>query len=259
MLLMGRNAMLLRRVMENVRDQNWTAVGLDFLIVVIGLLVGFQIDRAWQDIREQQIAETYLIRIHEELVAANESYNESITRGNIEQVLRIHAISQQIFNGEDTILPAEDCLGLFFVHTYFNVPPQVPALQEMAENGILSDIDSYELIAAFTRFLIRETERDTRYETLSAGGGQPLRTIFPQYFNSILSPNLHEQGGNEFRLQWESGPCDAAGMRADPHFKEVLMEQLARYDYYLGSVVDEMTRDLSELHVLVDAHLEITH
>ena len=37
--------MLLRRVTEHVRDQNWTAVGVDFVIVVIGVFVGIQVSR----------------------------------------------------------------------------------------------------------------------------------------------------------------------------------------------------------------------
>lgn len=32
--------MLLRRVIEHVRAQNWTAVGLDFVIVVVGVFIG---------------------------------------------------------------------------------------------------------------------------------------------------------------------------------------------------------------------------
>ena len=35
--------MILRRVIEHVRDQSWTAIGIDFLIVVIGVVVGFQV------------------------------------------------------------------------------------------------------------------------------------------------------------------------------------------------------------------------
>lgn len=35
--------MLLRRITEHVKNQNWFAVALDFLIVVVGLLIVFQI------------------------------------------------------------------------------------------------------------------------------------------------------------------------------------------------------------------------
>jgi hypothetical protein len=35
--------MILRRLMQHVRDQNWVAVGLDFMIVVVGVFVGLQV------------------------------------------------------------------------------------------------------------------------------------------------------------------------------------------------------------------------
>lgn len=35
--------MILRRVIEHVKAQNWTAVGLDFVIVVVGVFIGIQV------------------------------------------------------------------------------------------------------------------------------------------------------------------------------------------------------------------------
>lgn len=40
--------MLLRRITEHVKEQNWFAVALDFFIVVAGILIAFQIN-AWSD------------------------------------------------------------------------------------------------------------------------------------------------------------------------------------------------------------------
>ena len=45
--------MLLRRLMQHVRDQNWFAVGLDFIIVVSGVLFAFQIS-TWAAAHEQR-------------------------------------------------------------------------------------------------------------------------------------------------------------------------------------------------------------
>jgi hypothetical protein len=39
-----RHAVILRRVIEHVRDQNWTAIGIDFVIVVVGVFVGLQVN-----------------------------------------------------------------------------------------------------------------------------------------------------------------------------------------------------------------------
>lgn len=42
--------MLLRRVAKHVKDQNWTAVGIDFFIVVFGVFIGLQVAN-WNDAR----------------------------------------------------------------------------------------------------------------------------------------------------------------------------------------------------------------
>ena len=42
--------MLLRRITEHVRAQNWFAVGIDFVIVVVGVFIGIQVSN-WNDKR----------------------------------------------------------------------------------------------------------------------------------------------------------------------------------------------------------------
>ncbi len=42
--------MLLRRITQHVKDQNWFAVGLDFVIVVLGVFIGIQLGN-WNDAR----------------------------------------------------------------------------------------------------------------------------------------------------------------------------------------------------------------
>ena len=51
--------MLLRRITKHVKDQNWFAVGIDFIIVVIGVFIGIQVAN-WNNARsdaqrEQQV------------------------------------------------------------------------------------------------------------------------------------------------------------------------------------------------------------
>ena len=43
--------MILRRLTKHVKDQNWFAVGLDFVIVVTGVFIGLQASN-WNDDRE---------------------------------------------------------------------------------------------------------------------------------------------------------------------------------------------------------------
>jgi hypothetical protein len=59
--------MLLRRITEHVKAQNWTAVALDFVIVVVGVFIGIQVANWNAAIAEDRRAHGNLGRIHSDL------------------------------------------------------------------------------------------------------------------------------------------------------------------------------------------------
>lgn len=61
--------MILRRLTEHVKAQNWFAVGLDFLIVVLGVFIGLQVNN-WNESRKQADLQAKLLeRLEEEFLA----------------------------------------------------------------------------------------------------------------------------------------------------------------------------------------------
>ena len=54
--------MLLRRMIEHVKAQNWTAVGLDFVIVVVGVFIGIQVSN-WNQSRVDRVTETTYLEL----------------------------------------------------------------------------------------------------------------------------------------------------------------------------------------------------
>ncbi len=59
--------MILRRITEHVKAQNWTAIALDFVIVVVGILIAFQIN-AWSARQaEKQSLDVALERLRDEI------------------------------------------------------------------------------------------------------------------------------------------------------------------------------------------------
>lgn len=60
--------MIFRRILEHVKTQNWTAIGIDFVIVVLGVFVATQVSN-WNDAnRDRQRGESHLASIHGELL-----------------------------------------------------------------------------------------------------------------------------------------------------------------------------------------------
>ena len=68
--------MLLRRLTTHVRSQNWFAVGIDFVIVVVGIFVGLQVD-AWNEDRKERIRERAAV---EQLIADFTTNGETVNR-----------------------------------------------------------------------------------------------------------------------------------------------------------------------------------
>ena len=61
--------MLLRRITKHVKDQNWFAVGIDFVIVVVGVFLGIQIGN-WNEARVSNIREAeYLEQLRNEIAS----------------------------------------------------------------------------------------------------------------------------------------------------------------------------------------------
>ena len=59
--------MLLRRITEHVKAQNWTAIVIDFVIVVVGVFVGIQVSNWNEDRQHASRTQTYYNRLVDDL------------------------------------------------------------------------------------------------------------------------------------------------------------------------------------------------
>lgn len=72
--------MIVRRLARHVREQNWTAVALDFAIVVLGVFLGLQLGN-WNDARSDRAQERLLLRrLHADFVALGAQGDQKIAQ-----------------------------------------------------------------------------------------------------------------------------------------------------------------------------------
>ena len=72
--------MLLRRITKHVKDQNWFAVGLDFFIVVLGILIAFQITN-WSETRsERKLESEYMVLLARDIVTIETELKQQIVQ-----------------------------------------------------------------------------------------------------------------------------------------------------------------------------------
>lgn len=126
--------MLLRRLMKHVTDQNWTAVGIDFVIVVIGVFVGIQVAN-WNADRIDRLESGQVIdRLEQEFRMHLDRTDLSLDRHQAYLAAAgrlIHGIRDGRF-AEDTL---EDDINLA---TRFARPPGVSTtFEELVSSGRL--------------------------------------------------------------------------------------------------------------------------
>lgn len=75
--------MLLRRLVRNLRKQEWSVLGIEFVVVVVGIFLGLQVD-GWNEARKERRAEgVYLERLAadmDEMIEANAVRERQTTR-----------------------------------------------------------------------------------------------------------------------------------------------------------------------------------
>ena len=64
--------MLLRRTIKHLRNQDWSAVVLEFVLVVLGIFVALQAN-TWNEARKDRIDEhQFMSRLHDDILLAEE-------------------------------------------------------------------------------------------------------------------------------------------------------------------------------------------
>ncbi len=144
--------MLLRRVVEHVRAQNWTAVGIDFVIVVVGILLALQISE-WSQERQDRVRErAYLARIAADLEQSFQDIEASIRRSQERE-----ALGRLLIDSVASEEPVRADPGRYLVALQQGGYTYSPAIRshafdELRSSGDLGLIRDKALLAAITEF-----------------------------------------------------------------------------------------------------------
>jgi hypothetical protein len=141
--------MLLRRITEHVKAQNWTAVALDFFIVVVGILIAFRItelSEARQETKEERVALERLqlesqeaVRYFQGMVAEHAELNAKRT----EAIAALTAGSLEGFDRDRV----ED--GVFTLGRYPAIAPNRSTYDEMRRQGFPRSRDVVDAVEGY--------------------------------------------------------------------------------------------------------------
>ena len=223
--------MILRRVMEHVKDQNWTAVGIDFLIVVVGVFVGLQV-QDWNDARKERIEERAIMnRLHAE------------TRALLDLVGAEHgaqkALGDALMSANPVLFAQEpareltvtECESITGSHVYRLGSDELPVLDEILETGRFDLLSSESVKIQLRSYVVfRETERSAHEERTNELFR--LHNRYPEMIEITRKPREEGYPGRWDALAGEGFRwvvhCDVEKMRESVGFLNDYVDNLAR-------------------------------
>lgn len=242
--------MILRRVIGHFRKQEWAAIAIDFLIVVLGVFVGLQVNN-WNETRKDRKDERfYLARLQQDLLNAQE-FSSRLLQQRIDKRQALTSATQTVLrrSGRET-LSEEECHAVGTSHIFSFALTELPALTELQGSGRLSIIQDEEIRAAL--IALQQAQHVLgRSMVESDQGAVPLGNQFP----GLLAVDAYVVGETgELRLK---SVCNVAAMRDDRAFLNILSGNADRYDAYVRFNLVPWAAQFENVRKLVDGALGI--
>jgi len=242
--------MLLRRITKHVRDQNWFAVVLDFLVVVVGIFVGLQVDN-WNEDRKSRAEErNYLQRLSEDAVGSMESgefFRNFIVRSADRAGVVLHALDTCSLDPESRI---DFASGLYHLGKLF--PPYLISgtIDELRSTGKLAILQSTDL-----RDRLNTTIRE--YERFSMVFNDARERTLPhiEYVDSVVIYRINDPQIGGVDLTWDEIDVDFNRLCNDPRFYSAVAS-VRNYSYDVAAWHDETVAAISRLRSAIETELE---
>jgi len=197
--------MILQSITKAIREQNYYAVALEFVIVIAGVVIGFQIN-AWNSERESAArAATLIERLGQETAAAFESHERDL--GRLAQRNQELSLFNTVLSPQSEMDGSEALCGLIDQsHLIFWSGVRIPVLDEIAETGSLALISDTEVREAIVDLNTTIASMSDRIEILR-NTENILRLEFPDLVRVV------PVGANEVRPNRWPVACDWKTMR----------------------------------------------
>ena len=91
--------MILRRIIQHLRKQEWTAIGIDFVIVVVGVFVGLQVSNLNEARANRGIVDRHLAEIVEDL-DSHLALHDALYGSALARIAAVDYINEHAFGRE---------------------------------------------------------------------------------------------------------------------------------------------------------------
>jgi hypothetical protein len=233
--------MLLRRVIQHVTDQNWFAVGIDLVIVVLGVFIGLEVANWNEARRDREVEAIYLDRLDREIaeILPEAAAGREMVRSRFERIVEV----KDFFatgNGLDA-LGGEHCAAIGRSHIFAGTIFYPPTIKELIATGRIVLIRDDTIRTAILSFDQTHAEASQLRTDIQIDRRLLART-YPDLIDSGLS-------------SWEDARCDFPAMARHRAFLNDFADNMRRFDAYASQVAGRQSEILTALGLAVASGL----
>lgn len=248
--------MILRRISKALRRQDWFTVVIEIGIVVIGLLIGLQINN-WNENRvEKQAEHKFLERLHAEIMATQDDLS-GFSKIVETRESDLKAAARVVFGSDQEVeLTGGQCMAKFLSHAYNFPPTDLPTISEILSSGQFNVISDDALRAALSRMGQINARAEKTSDLFNAS---PLN--LPRAYPDLISVDyvLNTEGVETTADNGSTVQCDLAGMRGSQAYKNDFTINVERYIAYEHLVVERLRIQFDGVHAELDRVLGYSH
>ncbi len=215
--------MILRRLAQNLKDQNWAAISIEFVLLVLGVFLGIQVANWNQSLAEAQLGRGYAARLQADLEQDLTSLRESVTYYGavLDSVVRTDALLA------DPHSDAQDLVVSAYRASEINFNPMVRATwDEIVSSGDIGLLPPGVAREAAEHYAF-DTSRDTYDILIQSAYRHRVRKVIPLAVQQAMRAGCSDHRDDTQKITGFMPGCTldltpeiiaatAAALRADP-------------------------------------------
>lgn len=189
--------MILRRIIAHFRRQEWTAIGIDFVIVVVGVFVGMQVTNWNDDAADRRRGAQYVERLADDL--------EGDLATRRADVAYYAAVLDSLVRTNDLLAdPASDpqqlVVSAYRTSEILYSPPTRATWDEIVSSGDISLLPREAVDAGIAEYFAADTGRLTYESLIGSDYRRLVRQIIPLEVQIDLRAGCSDQRDAEHRI-----------------------------------------------------------
>lgn len=237
----------------HVREQNWTAVFIDFLIVVVGVFVGLQVQE-WNEFRKDRYEEQRLVvRLLEETELLLAAHEQELAGFRMRAGVLMSVNPVLFSQSPSRAMTDRECLQITFSHVQRRANDELPVLDEILGTGRFSLLRESRITDSLRTYLLRRERSRAHYNEVV----NELFRLHSRYPGLFAIRRLPVPAGETATWEALAGDgyqwvpeCRVDEMRANAAFLNEYVDNLSRINS-MGAYVAERRDHLIELKQLL--------